>query len=160
MPTFAQAAKATIPMSITANGMTTFAHSGDPSTTLFFAIGASRGKDLTGAFARAYAAEPEVAMKILFWARDVRGGAGEREIFRQIIRNLEINHPDSLMRNLALVPEFGRFDDLLVFQTPRVKMAAYDLIARALRAGLEAQRMLDQLPSMSEEDAQAILARM
>ena len=135
MTTFSQAVRMTVPMSFTANGMDTFEHSGDPSTTLFFAIGSSRGKDLTGAFARAYAAEPEVAMKILFWARDVRGGAGEREIFRQIIRNLEINHPDSLMRNLALVPEFGRWDDLLEFSTPKFKVAAYDLIARALRAG-------------------------
>jgi Domain of unknown function (DUF2828) len=74
-------------------------------------------------------------MKILFWARDVRGGAGEREIFRQIIRNLEVNQPDSLMRNLALVSEYGRWDDLLVFQTLPFKMAAYDLIARALRSG-------------------------
>jgi len=157
MTTFAQAVQTTISTSVTENGMATFAHSGDPLTTLFFAIGASRGKDLTGAFARAYAAEPNVAMKILFWARDVRGGAGEREIFRQIIRNLEINHPDSLMRNLALIPEYGRWDDLLVFQTPAFKVAAYDLIARALRAGRRAQEILEQLDSMSEEDCQKIL---
>jgi hypothetical protein len=119
----------------TANGMVTNQSSLDPNVDLFFAIGASRGKDLTGAFARAYAAEPHVAMKILFWARDARAGAGEREIFRQIIRNLEVNQPESLMRNLALVPEYGRWDDLLVFRTPQFKMAAYDLIARALRAG-------------------------
>jgi hypothetical protein len=135
MGTFAQAVQNTMQPSLTANGMVTNQSSLDPNVDLFFAIGASRGKDLTGAFARAYAAEPEVAMRILFWARDVRGGAGEREIFRQIIRNLEINQPESLMRNLALVPEYGRWDDLLVFQTPAFKVAAFDLISRALRAG-------------------------
>lgn len=135
MSTFAQAVQNTMQPSFTANGMVTNQSSLDPNVDLFFAIGASRGKDLTGAFARAYAAEPTVAMKILFWARDVRGGAGEREIFRQIMRNLEVNQPESLMCNLALVPEYGRWDDLLVFQTPKFKIAAYDLISRALRAG-------------------------
>ena len=135
MVTFAQAVQNTMQPSLTANGMLTNQSSLDPNVDLFFAIGASRGKDLTGAFARAYAAEPDVAMKILFWARDARGGAGEREIFRQILRNLEINQPDSLMRNLALISEYGRWDDLLVFTTPRFKVAAYDLVARALRSG-------------------------
>lgn len=135
MGTFAQAVQNTMQPSLTANGMLTNQSSLDPNVDLFFAIGASRGKDLTGAFARAYAAEPDVAMKILFWARDARGGAGEREIFRKILQNLEVNQPDSLMRNLALVSEYGRWDDLLVFKTPRFKLAAYDLIARALRGG-------------------------
>ena len=157
MGTFAQAVQNTMQPSFTANGMVTNQSSLDPNVDLFFAIGASRGKDLTGAFARAYAAEPDVAMKILFWARDARSGAGEREIIRKIIRNLEINQPESLMRNLALVPEYGRWDDLLEFQTPRFKLAAYDLIARALRAGNRAKQILEQLDSMSEEDAQKIL---
>lgn len=135
MVTFAQAVQNTMQPSLTANGMLTNQSSLDPNVDLFFAIGASRGKDLTGAFARAYAAEPDVAMKILFWARDARGGAGERETFRKILRNLEVNQPESLMRNLALVPEYGRWDDLLELETPRFKLAAYDLIARALRAG-------------------------
>jgi len=157
--TFAQAAQATPNLSTTANGMVTLDHSGDPSTTLFFAIGASRGKDITGAFARAYMAEPDVAMKILFWARDARGGAGEREIFRQIVRNLEVNHPESLVRNLALIPEYGRWDDGFVFETPRFKIAYAHLITRTLRSGLESKKLLEQLPSMSEEDAQKILDR-
>jgi len=157
MVTFAQAVQNTMQPSLTANGMLTNQSSLDPNVDLFFAIGASRGKDLTAAFARAYAAEPEVAMRILFWARDARGGAGEREIFRQIIRNLEISQPESLMRNLALVPEYGRWDDLLVFQTPAFKVAAFDLISRALRAGHRAKQILEQLDSMSEEDAQKIL---
>jgi len=133
--TFAQAAQATPNLSTTANGMVTLDHSGDPSTTLFFAVGSSRGKNLTGAFARAFAAEPDVAMKILFWARDAREGAGEREIFRQIIRNLEVTAPDSLARNMSLIPLYGRWDDLLVFNSPAFKISAYNLITRALRAG-------------------------
>ena len=135
MTTFAQAVQTTLTPSLTANGMATFDRSLDPAVDLFFAIGSSRGKDLSGAFALAYAAEPDVAMKILFWARDAREGAGERETFRKILQNLEITQSNSLVKNLALVPEYGRWDDLLVFNTPAVKLAAYDVIARALRAG-------------------------
>lgn len=135
MSTFAQAVQNTLVPSLTANGMATFDSSLDPSTTLFFAIGASRDKDLTGAFARAYASNPDVTMKILFWARDAREGAGERDTFRKLLQFLEIAYPDSLMKNLALIPEYGRWDDLMVFNTTAFKMAAYDLIARALRAG-------------------------
>ena len=118
MTTFAQAVQNTLQPSVTANGMVTNESSLDPNVDLFFSIASSRGKDLTGAFARAFAAEPDVAMKILFWARDAREGAGEREIFRQILRNLEVNAPDSLARNIALIPEYGRWDDMLVFNTP------------------------------------------
>ena len=135
MSTFAQALQNALQLSVTANGMATNQSSLDPCVDLFFAIGASRGKDMTGAFARAFAAEPDVAMKILFWARDAREGAGEREIFRQIIRNLEVNAPDSLARNIALIPEYGRWDDMLVFNTPAFKISAFNLITRALRNG-------------------------
>lgn len=133
--TFAQALQNTLTLSQTANGMVTLDHSGDPATTLFFAVGSSRGKDLTAAFTRAYVAEPDVAMKILFWARDAREGAGERETFRKLIQNLEITQPDSLMKNMDLIPLYGRWDDLLVFASPKFRVAAFDLIMRALRAG-------------------------
>ena len=135
MTTFATAVQNTPALSFTDNGMVTLDHSGDPATTLFFAIGSSRGKNLNAAFARAYASEPDVAMKILFWARDARDGAGERDTFRKLLQNLEVTATDSLIKNLFLIPEFGRFDDLLVFNTNKVKMAAYDIYVRALRAG-------------------------
>ena len=51
MTTFAQAVQTTLTPSLTANGMATFDRSLDPAVDLFFAIGSSRGKDLTGAFA-------------------------------------------------------------------------------------------------------------
>jgi len=133
--TFAQAAQNTMTPSLTANGMETFDSSLDPNVDLFFAISSSRGKDLTAAFARAFAAEPDVAMKILFWARDAREGAGERDMFRKLLQNLEITQPDSVLRNLALIPEYGRWDDLLVFASPKFRMAAFDIINRALRGG-------------------------
>jgi hypothetical protein len=48
---------------------------------------------------------------------------------------LEANHPDMLRKVLHLIPEYGRWDDMLIFSTPQFKLQAYSLINRALRTG-------------------------
>ena len=53
-------------------------------------------------------------MKILFFARDVRGGLGERRVFRTLFRWLAVNYPESVKKNVSYVADYGRFDDLLV----------------------------------------------
>jgi len=119
----------------TINGMKTNASSMNALVDLFFAIGASRGKDMTKAFEKAIVANETLALRLLMWARDVRGGAGEREVVRKILTYMEKNHPAALERILPLIPEYGRFDDLLVFQTQTFKEKAYVIIGDALRAG-------------------------
>ena len=119
----------------TNNGMLTNASSLNPVVDLFFAIGSSRGRDITGLFTQAYNFDPVRAVKVLFWARDVRGGAGERGTFRSLMLSLEQMDPDRAMRLIPLVSEYGRFDDLLVFQTPAVQAVALETYVQALRAG-------------------------
>ena len=103
--------------SLTENGMVTNSSSLNQCVNLFFQIGAMRGQDksrLINAFTKAYGENPLNAMRLLFWARDVRGGAGERQIFRDIITYLAKHHTESLVKNVNLIPEFGRWDDLLI----------------------------------------------
>ena len=103
---------------ITENGMTTNVTTLNSCLDLFFQIGAMRGQDegrLVSMFSKAYNEDALVAMKLLFWSRDIRGGAGERKIFRVIADYLVNSHPESIKKNLKLIPEFGRWDDLLVF---------------------------------------------
>lgn len=133
MSTFSAAVQNTPVLSHTQNGMVTLQSSLNNTVDLFFTIGASRGKDLTAAFESAYSEDPTTALRLLFWARDIRGGAGERDTFKKLLKNLEMTHPDSLMKNLHLVSEYGRWDDLLIFQSDRFKLAAYKLINDALR---------------------------
>jgi hypothetical protein len=73
----------------TANGAATLVSSLNPVVDLFFAIGASRGKDLTATFAAAYGASREHALRVVAWARDIRGGAGERETVRSCFSTLK-----------------------------------------------------------------------
>ena len=137
MVTFAQAAKNTVTEARTWNGMKAQTSTLRETVDLFFKIGASRGKDITAQFERAYQEDPNVALRIAQWVRDVRGGAGERKLFRDVLLHLETYHQDALLDTKILnnVAEIGRFDDLLVFQTPQVRERAFTLIAMALSAG-------------------------
>ena len=119
----------------TENGMKTLVSSLDPVVDLFFKIGARRGGSITVEFARAFEAEPNLALRVLLWSRDVRGGAGERELFREVLRHLELNQPSVLPQLIDLVPEYGRFDDLLVFETPAAEKLAFEKIQAALKSG-------------------------
>ena len=64
----------------TTNGMKSYTTTKSANVDLFYKIGASRGKDITATFAKAYAEDRVKALRILFWARDIRQGAGERQL--------------------------------------------------------------------------------
>ena len=152
MNAFVEAVK-TVPKTVrTDNGMKTLESSMSDLVDLFFAIGASRGKDLSTQFARALAQDETLALRMLAWARDVRGGAGEREVVRKILLNLEKTNPKALARILPHLAEFGRWDDLLIFTSKEVKAKAFTLIGDALRErnGLAAKWMPRQGPLAAE----------
>ena len=118
----------------TANGMAARKSTAKATVDLFYKIGASRGKDITGDFTAAYVENADVALRIAQWARDVRGGAGERQLFRDILVHLEKRDPDAALALLKKIPEVGRWDDIFVFTSPVLKSAAYGMLGDALRA--------------------------
>lgn len=100
----------------TENGAITYATTLSDCLDLFATIGALRQADdqeIIRRFIRAYTENPDIAMKILFYARDVRGGLGERRVFRLIVNYLGTHHMDSMKKNIPYVAEYGRYDDLL-----------------------------------------------
>jgi hypothetical protein len=141
----------------TANGMQAFKHTGNSCVSFFYSVGASRGKDIVPAFTAAFVENRDVALRIAQWARDARGGAGERKLFRDILVYLEKTDVDAAKALIAKVPEIGRWDDLLVFTTTDLKVEAYALIADALAAGNKAKLLLEKIDTMSEEDCQKLL---
>lgn len=121
--------------SLTENGMVTNSSSLNLCVDLFFQIGAMRGQEkqrLINAFVKAFSEDSLTAMRLLFWARDVRGGAGERKIFRDIIDYLAENRTETLRKNLSFISEFGRWDDLLILVGTPLENDALTLIADAL----------------------------
>ena len=117
----------------TENGMKARKSSADAVVDLFYNIGASRGKDVTPAFIAAFVQDRELALRVAAWARDIRGGAGERELFRSILRYLEKHDVEAAKALMAKVPELGRWDDIFVFHTDVMKSAAYTMLGDALR---------------------------
>ena len=117
----------------TANGMKALKSSANAVVDLFYNIGASRGKDITPAFVAAFVQDRALALRVAAWVRDVRGGAGERETFRSILRYLEKTDVEACKALLAKVPELGRWDDIFVFNTDVMKSHAYTMLGDALR---------------------------
>ena len=146
--------------SFTENGMSTNSSSLNRCVDLFFQIGAMRGQDkqrLINVFTKAFSENSLTAMRLLFWARDVRGGAGERKIFRDIIEYLATNRTDALRKNLHLIAEFGRWDDLLVLVGTPLEKDALELITEALNAKTKAEQVLKNLDSLSEDECAKLI---
>jgi hypothetical protein len=118
----------------TENGMRARATTSNANVDLFGSIGAMRGKDVIPTFAKAYSENKDYALRIAQWARDVRGGSGERQIYRDILLWLEVNDPAILVESNLLenLPELGRFDDLFIFKTKQVQDRALDVFLIAL----------------------------
>ena len=121
----------------TENGAAAYATTASDCLDLFSTVGALRAapdREIEDRFVRAWAEDPDLAVKIAFFARDVRGGLGERRAFRVILRALARSAPASVVKNLANIPEYGRFDDLMaLLDTPcQGAMFAYikDQLAR------------------------------
>ena len=120
----------------TENGMMTNSSSLNHCVNLFFQIGAMRGMEkqrLLAKVSKAFNEDSLTTMKILFWARDVRGGAGERQIFRDCLLWLCDNHREVLHKNIHLLSEYGRWDDVLTLVgTQNCWDSALDVVKTAL----------------------------
>lgn len=143
--TFANAAreyKANIPAR-TANGMKAFSTSKSAVLDLFGLMGSARGVDVTNQFMAALAEDLDLTVRMLLWARDIRGGAGERQTFRTLLASLEKFNPELAGRLIRKVPELGRWDDLFVYADPVNRSQAFAFIREALanKDGLAAKWM-------------------
>lgn len=109
----------------TENGAITLKSTLSDCLDLFATIGAIRresDEEITARFIRAFTEDKDIAMKLLFFARDIRGGLGERKVFRVILKWLAFNEANTVRKNLSYIAEYGRYDDLLVlFGTPLEK---------------------------------------
>lgn len=120
----------------TENGAVTYISTQSACLDLFATVGALRGADdaeIEARFVRAYTEDPDLAMKLLFFARDIRGGIGERRVFRVILSWLAKNEPQSVEKNLKYVAEFGRFDDLLCLMGTPCEQTALQYIKEQLQ---------------------------
>lgn len=88
-------------------------------------------------FNLAYAENKELAMKLLFYVRDIRGGQGERRVFRVIMNHLAKNKPEVVIKNLDNFAFYGRYDDLLCLLDTPVERYVLGLIKDTLEADVK-----------------------
>jgi hypothetical protein len=120
---------------VTENGAFTYLTTESDCLDLFATIGALRREpeaEVLARFNRAWAEDRDTALRTLFYARDIRGGLGERTVFRTILRDIAFDRANSVVKNLWAVKEFGRFDDLLCLLDTPAKAAVVDFIKKQL----------------------------
>ncbi|MBO7373813.1 MAG: DUF2828 family protein [Oscillospiraceae bacterium] len=152
----------------TENGAVTYRSTGRDCLDLFATIGALRREseqEITARFLRAYEEDPDLAMKILFYGRDVRGGLGERRVFRILLRWLAVSKPDSVVSNLPYIAEYGRWDDVLVLldtpcrdETLALLKQQFDADLAALGSAGEVSLLGKWLPSVNASNDETVRA--
>ena len=143
----------------TENGGTAYRSSESFCLDMFFKAGAMRNSsadEISDTVSRAYAEDPDKTMKIIFFARDARGGLGERRFFCIAIAALVKIAPDAVRKNMHLFAEYGRFDDLCVLiGTPLEKDAVAIIKSQlekdtaAMYSGGKASLLAKWLPSVN-----------
>lgn len=90
-------------------------------------------------FAKAFEQDAQTALRTLFYIRDIRGGQGERDIFRACINFLSHNKntSDWLMDNITLIAEYGRWDDYLVLLNSPIKQLVANFLFDVLKSDIE-----------------------
>lgn len=150
----------------TENGAVTNASSGSDCLDFFATVGAIRREsdgEIQARFVRAYTENKDIATKILFFARDVRGGLGERRVFRVILKWLACNEAETAKKNLPFVAEYGRYDDLLcLIGTPceedalALLKAQFDLDVSAMEENGKASLLAKWLPSVNASNEETV----
>ena len=100
----------------TENGALTHKTTNSAVYDMFAFGGAYRSRseaDCIFLFKKAYEEDRNLALKCLFYLRDVRGGQGERRFFRICFHWLANNDSSVAEKLLEQISEYGRWDDLI-----------------------------------------------
>lgn len=120
-------------VTVTENGAYAYKSTTNSLLDLFGTIGALRERsadEIEELFKKALDVNALGAVKMSFYARDIRAGLGERRTAKIIWKWLADNYPETMYRNLALVPHFGRWDDLYAFVGTKVEDGMWALMCR------------------------------
>ena len=124
----------------TENGAITHKTTRSDLLDMFALCGAYRNRsdeDCITAFKKALLENETYAIKCLFYLRDIRGGQGERRFFKVCLRWLANSYPEIALRNLKLIPEYGRWDDLYCLEGTQLESNMFAFIKEQLTLDFE-----------------------
>lgn len=131
MNTFTNAMKSQTSWGKTWNGADCLKTTLNSCLDMFGRSGALRqvsASDKQNIFRKAFEEDSDIAMKLLFYTRDVRGGYGERDTFTDMLVWLANKHPESVEKNLWAVLEYGRAKDLYALIGTKSEGAMWDFM--------------------------------
>lgn len=118
----------------------TLESSGSRLLDFFATVGGMRKAEnsrIINNFNAAYAENPEFAVRALFFARDIRGGLGERHVFRVVLTYLANSDLSGIViKNLDRIADFGRWDDLCELLMTKIESQVSAFIAHQLKKDL------------------------
>lgn len=100
----------------TENGAVGYKSTGNVLTDLNFRVTSMRNRvtsDDMNLFVQAMNEDLDYAIRWLFFTRDVRGGMGERDVFKMMYMKYAELYPNEAKSTLKLIAEFGRWKDVI-----------------------------------------------
>jgi len=129
-----------MPTATTSNGAITNVTSGSALLDLFAISGSARthtGQALKPMLAKAAEENATLALKLIAYTRDARGGRGERVTGRNLLREMATLLPELVRKNLEHFPEYGRWDDLIeALEGTPLEKDAYAVLSKQLKQDL------------------------
>src|SRR5512135_479137 len=139
MTTLANAIRNEKNYTLTENAAVALKSTGNALLDLFSMVGAIRQKsadEVSGMFQDAFSEDKLLATKLMFYARNIRGGLGERETFRKMLRSLATTNPEIVIKNMDLIPFFGRYDDMYTLVGTRAEDHMWASLAWTIKKDL------------------------
>lgn len=131
-------------ISVTENGAIGYRTTGKALLDLNFSVSSLRnasGQVIIQKFMLAFFEEKTVALKWLFYCRDIRGGLGERRIFRVVVNHLAKEYPEIIKDYIVYIAEYGRFDDMFTLRDTSLWGYTLDILKRTFNQDCENCRL-------------------
>lgn len=119
----------------TLNGAKAYKSTKNAVLDLFSSWGGMRDKDITPLLRSAINDDLHLTLRCCLWGRDIRGGAGERDLFRSSLLHIADCGFPTLHKLIHRIPEVGRWDDLLVLHGTQYWPTVVELVNQALKEG-------------------------
>lgn len=139
MTSFAEAIRTQSNLVRTEKGALAHTTTGSAVLDLFSSVGGLRNESfarISDMFGKALQEDALLAVKLMFYARNIRGGLGERDVFRKMLVTLADTMPHAVILNMELIPFFGRWDDLYVLEGTQVEETMWQFISHQLTLDL------------------------
>ena len=161
---FVEVTKDLLNQTLTENGDKAYLSTLSPCLDYFALCGGKRFhlRDCASLFVKAYLDDRNTALKLLLFTRDIRGGLGERRIFRFLFNGLANLYPEVANKMISFIPQYGRYDDLLCALGTPIEDAAIDLISNQLKEDIKNKKnnkpislLAKWLPSINTSNSEA-----